>query len=948
MYYALTKRLVRLAALLLLFPTVPSAFAQSATISGRVLDEQRHPLPGAVVQLESQLATDVADTEGFYELTNVPPGRHVIRVSYIGYRTEQQTVEVEGGDVRGVDFVLLEDPLGLSEVIVSGSFNPATKLESSTAITTLAPAQIEQRLPRGTSDLLRAVPGVQVTSTYGEIGSDVTVRGLPQTPNSSYRYVSLQEDGLPVFEPPGLLFAFPDAMLRVDETVARMEAVRGGAAAVFSSGTPGGIVNFISKSGGSELEGVLKTTGGNQGMIRQDFNVGGPLAEAWRFNVGGFYRYDRGVRDPGYAAGRGGQVKANVTRDLGAGYVRLYAKYLAEHNVWYMGVPIRNFSDPEPIPGGPPIGRGTTYADDRTVLRIPDAFNPGTFAEHDMRDGYTVRYRMAGLELSHNLGADWNVTLRARALAADNRNNLMIDVADAFPIAAFAAPDLPLEVPRFVRYVNTGEVITDQDAIANLNGNGLMSVFGMAFVDQPVTNYIANVQLARQVAAHNFNLGLYYSTYESRLRLVQEGVFVEVKNQPRLIQVAIPGPDGTPVGLTPDDGFAGYNTGYWNLRNQTDIVAAYAGDTWQVTERLNLDLGVRLDLNRSEGHNERPVVPGRVVDGQVVGQEVPAGYAPFVPTPAQSQAGMFGSGINRTWDYTFSTWGGSVGLNYRLSDAVALYGRGSRGGRVPTSQQWTFQTSDGSQITGETNKGEVETIVQAEVGVKVARPSWSLLLTGFYGSSKNLISNLHRGQADGSFVFIPIPGDTRTIGAEVEAVYNPTRNLRLQLVTALQDPRFTRFSYEFFIPGTNAYSGQQARDYSGNLLNDAVRVLADFTASYRTGGLEAFANVRYTGERMANRPNTITIPAYSEVAAGVAYTYRQVRVSASGINLFDTEAIALMASRTGEDVIRVLPDGSAESIITTGPNAGSTTQNFNTTGQGILPRSLVMSITYRF
>src|SRR5690606_34337159 len=170
-------------------------------------------------------------------LTNVPPGRHVIRVSYIGYRTEQQTVEVEGGDVRGVDFVLLEDPLGLSEVIVSGSFNPATKLESSTAITTLAPAQIEQRLPRGTSDLLRAVPGVQVTSTYGEIGSDVTVRGLPQTANSSYRYVSLQEDGLPVFEPPGLLFAFPDAMLRVDETVARMEAVRGGAAAVFSSGT---------------------------------------------------------------------------------------------------------------------------------------------------------------------------------------------------------------------------------------------------------------------------------------------------------------------------------------------------------------------------------------------------------------------------------------------------------------------------------------------------------------------------------------------------------------------------------------------------------------------------------------------------------------------------------------------------------------------------------------
>lgn len=945
MYYALSKRIAALAALLaVLLPA--SASAQTFTVVGRVLDEHGRPLPGAVVRIEA-VATDATDTDGVYELTNLPPGRHVIRASYIGYRVEQQTIDV-GGDLRGIDFVLYEDPLGLSEVIVSGSFNPATKLESSTAITTLAPAQIEQRLPRGTTDLLRAVPGVQVNSTYGEIGGDVTVRGLPQTANSSYRYVSLQEDGLPVFEAPGLLFAFPDAMLRVDETIARMEAVRGGAAAVFASGTPGGIVNFISKSGGSELEGVLKTTGGSQGMIRQDLSVGGPLGGAWRFNVGGFYRYDRGVRNPGYTAGRGGQVKANVTRDLGAGYVRLYAKYLSEHNVWYMGVPIRNFNDPEPIPGGPAIGSGTTYASDRTVLRIPNAFNPGTFVEHDMRDGYTVRYRMAGLELSHDVGDGWNVTVRGRALAADNRNNLMIDVADAFPITAFGAPSLPPEVPRFVRYVNTGEVITDPAAVASLNGNGLMSVFGMAFVDQPVTNYIANAQLSKQLAAHNLNLGLYYSTYESRLRLVQQGVFVEVKNRPRLIQVGIPGQDGEFMGLTPDHGFAGYNTGYWHLRNTTDVAAAYAGDTWQVTERLNLDLGVRFDLNRSEGRNERPVVPGRVVDGEVVGQEVPVGYPAFVPTPEQSQYGMFGSGLYRTWDYTFSTWSGSLGVNYRLSDAVALYGRGSRGGRIPTSQQWTFQTSNGSQVTGETNKGEVETIIQAEAGVKVVRPRWSVLLTGFYGASKNLITTLHRGRADGSFAFVPIPGDTRTVGAEVEAVYSPTSALRLQLITTLQDPRFTRFTYEFFIPGDGPYSGRQVRDYSGNLLNDAVRVLADFTASYQTGGLEAFANVRYTGARMANRPNTITIPAYSEVVAGIAYTYRQVRVSANGINLLDTQAIALMASRTGEDVIRVLPDGSAESIVTTGPNAGSTTQNFNTTGQGILPRSLVMSIAYRF
>jgi hypothetical protein len=65
-------------------------------------------------------------------------------------------------------------------------------------------------------------------------------------------------------------------------------------------------------------------------------------------------------------------------------------------------------------------------------------------------------------------------------------------------------------------------------------------------------------------------------------------------------------------------------------------------------------------------------------------------------------------------------------------------------------------------------------------------------------------------------------------------------------------------------------------------------------------------------------------------------------------NLLNTQAIALMASRTGEDVLLVNADGSAESIVTTGPAAGTTTRNVYTTGQGILPRSLVFSVAYGF
>lgn len=924
---------------------VMPSLAQEGSVRGRVVDESGRPLDGARVEIPALGAVTTSRGDGAFELVGLPAGTHQLSGTVIGHRAATTSVSITSGGVATTLLTLVADPLALEGIVVSGTFNPASKLESSTAITTINPGVIEQRAPRGTADLLKAVPGLQVMSNSGETGADVTVRGLPQTANSSFRYISLQEDGLPAFEAPGLLFAFPDAMVRLDESVARVEAVRGGSAAVFGSSTPGGIINVISKTGGPVLAGSFRSTVGDQGLGRFEGNIGGPLAGEWRFNVGGFYRYDRGVRDPGFAAGNGGQLRANVTREFDRSRLMIYGKYLDDRSIWYLGIPIRNYRDPQAVPGGPRIGEGTTFARERLRLTLPDAYNPGAMITRDM-NGNTTRYGAVGVDWARELGEGWTLRLRSKALRSDNVTNLMIDVADPMPISSFAAPDLPMEVPRMVRYVQTGEVLSDPSRVAALNGNGLMSVHGLAFVDQPVRNVIGNAELARQLGSHSLIGGVYLSAYDTRLRLLQQGIFVEVRDQPRMIQVGVPDDNGQFMGLTPGDGFAGFNSGYWNLRNETVVGALYLGDVWEASDRLTVELGARVDRNRSHGRNERPVNPGRVVDGQVVGQIVPEGYAPFVPTAEQSRAGLFGSGLHRTWDYTFGTWSASGGANYRLSDRFALYGRVSRGTRIPTSQQWTFQTSDGSQITGDTNRGEVETTLQAELGVKAAAERWSMLLTGFYGSSENLITTLHRGQPDGSFVFVPISGDSRTFGAEIESVVTPVAGLQLRTVATLQDPRFTRFRYEFFVPGENPGSGVQVRDYAGNRLNDAVSVLADFTASYTRGGAEVFGSYRYTGDRAANRPNTITIPGFSELSGGVGYAFGRTRVVLQGVNLLNTQAIVQMGARTGEDVLRVHPDGTAESLITTGPNAGLTSRSEYTTGLGILPRSLQLSVSY--
>ncbi|MFL5561248.1 MAG: TonB-dependent receptor [Gemmatimonadaceae bacterium] len=916
--------------------------AQTGAVHGVVFDEAGRPLPGAHVFVAGTAVATESRADGSFDLRAVPTGRRDVRAQRIGYRFAVESVDVRGAESARVTLRLMADPFALEGVVVSGTFNTASKLASSTAITTFTAQQVEAQAPRGTAELLKSAPGFQVMSNSGETGADVTVRGLPVSDQSSFRYVSLQEDGLPVFEAPGLLFAFPDAMARLDETVSRVEAVRGGSAAVFGSSTPGGIVNLISKSGGPTLGGTMRLTGAAQGMGRLDADVGGPLGSAWRFNAGGYWRYDRGLRDPGFAANEGGQLRLNATRDFASGHARIYGKYLNERDLWYLGIPISNYKDPEAIAGGPAIGSGTMFARERLSLTVPDAFHPGQLASHDL-NGNTTRYGMIGTDLLRELSPGWTLGFRGKVLHSENLTNLMVDVADPFPIAVVGPPG-----PRQLRYVTTGQTITDGAQVANLNGNGLMTVQGLAFVDQPVTNGIANIELAHQGGQHSLTGGVYVSAYSTRLRLTQQGIFVEVADNPRLIQVGMPAPDGSFIGLTPPDGFAGYNAGFWNLTDHTAIAALYLGDDWHASDRLTLDLGARVDHSTSSGRNERPVVPGDVENGVVVGQEVPAGYAPFTPTQQQSRAGMFGSGIFRKWDYTFATWSASAGANYRLTDRSAVYGRLSRGTRMPTPQQWTFQTTDGSQVTGDTKRGDVETTMQGEVGVKTSAERWSLLVTGFYGTSENMLVTLDRGQPNGGFAFLPISTDTRTIGTEVEGSVSPVDGLQLRAVGTVQDPRFTRFNYEFFVPGNGPYSGAQVRDYKGNHLIDIASVLGDLGGSYTHASFDLFGDYRYNGSRPANRPNTVTIPAFGEVNGGVGYRVGQMRVTVQGLNLLNTQAIQQMAQRTGEDILRVNSDGTAVSLVTSGPSAGTTTTSRYTTGLGIMPRTVQVSVGYDF
>src|SRR5204862_318366 len=222
-------------------------------------------------------------------------------------------------------------------------------------------------------EILRYVPGfTRIESSGGEVNENIGMRGI-----LGVEYVMFMEDGLPVFPTMHTFFMNADNLFRMDENIERAEVVRGAGSALFGSNTPGALINFINRTGGPEVRGTLKAYGGTGDYARTDFNVNGPVGPDWRFNIGGFYRYNRGARDPGFPGTSGGQLKASLTRNFTNGYFRTSLKVIDVRNQFILDLPFmypdtNNLKSYQNVPGFSDYGSMNTNEGNNVTVPTPD------------------------------------------------------------------------------------------------------------------------------------------------------------------------------------------------------------------------------------------------------------------------------------------------------------------------------------------------------------------------------------------------------------------------------------------------------------------------------------------------------------------------------------------------------------------------------------------------
>ncbi|OYU10075.1 MAG: TonB-dependent receptor [Comamonadaceae bacterium PBBC1] len=310
------------------------------------------------------------------------------------------------------------DTLKLDEVVVTGTATGASKMKQSSSISTVGAEQILQNQPTNASDILRSIPGIRAESSGGGGNANVTVRGLPISAGGS-RYVQFQEDGLPVMLFGDIAFSTPDMFLRADNSLERVEVVRGGSASTLATNAPGGIVNFLSKTGDEPGGSIGITTGIGYKEKRLDFDYSGKLSDKTRFFIGGYTNNGEGPRHTTGNSIQGGQLKANITQELDNGFVRLNFKSLNEQSPLFMPVPVK-------------IANGTVSELPGIDPRMASMYSPywvkdftlsknNTLVGTDVNDGLRVKQNSFGVEADLKLAGGWKLSEKFRHSAMSGR-----------------------------------------------------------------------------------------------------------------------------------------------------------------------------------------------------------------------------------------------------------------------------------------------------------------------------------------------------------------------------------------------------------------------------------------------------------------------------------------------------------------------------------------------
>lgn len=740
----------------------------------------------------------------------------------------------------------------LQQVVVTGtaSASGTRKIDTSFSITTATEEQLKQAAPTSTADVLKIVPGVYAESTGGQAGANIEVRGFPSGSDSPF--VSVQMNGNPVFPVPVLSFFEGSSAFRLDDTIERVEVLRGGPSTIYSSGQPGATMNFIMKKGGDTPEGNLRFTTGTGNLRRVDGVYSGKVAEGWYGMIGGFYRKTDGVRDAGFPADDGGQLSASLTRKLDQGELTLYARSTSDKNAFYTGVPLISSNNGHTIsefPGFDPL-TGTLMSNEMRNFTVEAG--PGKTLNYDLGDGRGLSSNLLGAEFQQKFNG-WDVSNKLNYFKGDLNTIAMFTGNNPLSAADYLAQAITSANGNAAALAAAGGVRATGGAMTYTNGSGAVPgnqqvvQAGLWAVEKKLRSFTDEVRVSKEIGNGNtLTAGAYFANYSSRdtWYLGNSHLMTATPNA-SLINVRLN--NGVVVSNNGTDG----NVNYAPIASYDgDNTAVFIADEWRINDRIKVDAGMRHERQRLSGSVSNLTTADTDNNPLTVynnGTSMPSGS--YTALSRDDSANSF-----------------TVGGLYKLSRNASVFVRANQG---HTFIYFDDMRNAGSQaVLNDRNRVPTPKVTQYEVGFKTATPLYSAYVNAFWTD----FTGISFQQITTTDVLYSVSG-SKGKGVEFELAVRPLAGLQLQLTGDWQDSTY-----------------KDNPDIAGKQVQRQPKFQYRFSPSYRIpvgdSALRLYGTYAHIGSRWADQANTQYLPAYNTLDVGIlAEISDKLEFRLSGSNL---------------------------------------------------------------
>ncbi|MCM4174230.1 TonB-dependent receptor [Arenibacter sp. TNZ] len=876
-----------------------SSYAQT-DISGTVTDNSGEPIPGANILIVGSTSGTISDFDGNYTFSSDLTGSQILRVSYLGFTTMDETIDLNGTAIA-VDFILQEGGQQLDEVVLTASSTFRSQKQAPLSISSVKMKEITKLSANSQADILRSVPGITAEGGGGETASNIFVRGLPS--GGQYVFNPLQYDGMPLISSFGLNSSAHDVYARPDIGFKGVEFVRGGAAVLYGAGSVAGIINYTSKTGDTNPGNMINLEVADQGRLKTDFYSGGQLGgedSNTYYAFTGFVRHDRGPIDVGLPT-KGIQFRGNIKKKFDNGSFTLHGQFINDKAQFYLPIPLSG-GDRERINGndGKPVEQLLTGALANTSFNTP-----GGVYNSPIADGVSTTGGYLLGDFNYRFSDDLRLTSKVKY--ANYKHNF------ALYVGGNGNNGNPITLNNYVESIapgNQGYTATYQSgAGGQINGSDL--VIDNLHVDRlrPMTDYSGEINLTKTIktsngGSHNVTLGSFIARTEAEDINYQFRVLTEFNNDPRLVNLNYTDSNGNNMVYS--------QGGLYNRIGQTannflsqNRLALYLTDE-MIFDKWRFDVGFRWE--HTDGQNNRGGIASETVytDADITTElsDVQSADGTFLRTKVEANA-----------------WALSLAGLYELTETTNLYANFSKGYFFPQLRGFAPVPGISESVY------DPENIIQFEAGAKFGNENFTGSVAGYYVGLTDRVS-IRQAIVGGQLIDeTRAEQNTRTIGLETTWDYTIVDNLNLRGNLTYQAHEITKNIDFDLVNGTSAEANV------GNELARQPNLLGALGLYYDNSAFDANFGFNYTGKKFTDDTNNIELDAITIARIGAGYTFaklddnQSVRLGVSVFNLFDSEGITEGNPRAG--------------------SAGQSESEFFV-GRPILPRRLFFTATFNF